>query len=167
MIKKLIAKYSIWLILLFVLGISSVIKAVDGKDYITLSTAVFDFIQKGNTSLEGRFEYRLQSANGDLKPFGGLMSNTEGAYHIYSGFYADISLNSFLSFMPSFAPGLYFKGHSKDLYFKMVFRTQIELVVKLQGGIRMGVAFNHISNASFGKLNPGVESIALIYYIPF
>ena len=51
--------------------------------------------------------------------------------------------------------------------FALEFRSQIELAVRLENDIRVGVSFSHISNASFGEENPGVESLALTYVIPF
>jgi len=95
------------------------------------------------------------------------MANTDGAVYIFSGFYIDIPITSFLYISPSFAPGLYHKGNSKNLNFALEFRSQIEIGIRLENNIRVGISFSHISNASLGKINPGVESIALTYLIPF
>jgi len=105
------------------------------KNYITLSSAVFDILQQDNSSSEGRVEFRFHKIDWQIKPFGGVMANTDGAVYLFSGFYIDIPLASFLYITPSFAPGFYHKCN--------------------------------ISNASFGKINPGVESLALTYVIPF
>jgi hypothetical protein len=95
------------------------------------------------------------------------MANTDGAVYLFSGFYIDIPLASFLYITPSFAPGLYHKCNSKNLDFELEFRSQIEMAIRLENNIRVGVSFSHISNASLGKINPGVESLALTYVIPF
>jgi lipid A 3-O-deacylase len=137
------------------------------KNFITLSTAVFDILQQDNSSFEGRVEFRFDKTDWQIKPFSGLMANTDGAVYLFSGFYIDIPLASFLYITPSFAPGLYHKCNSKNLDFELEFRSQIEMAIRLENNIRVGVSFSHISNASLGKINPGVESLALTYVIPF
>ena len=136
------------------------------KNYITLSTAVFDILQQGNPSLEGRVEFRFNKVDWEVKPFSGLMANKDGAVYLYSGFYIDLLLTSFLYISPSFAPGLYHRCNSKNLDFALEFRSQIEIAIKLENDIRVGASFSHISNASLGKINPGVESFAITYYFP-
>ncbi|MBT8382820.1 MAG: acyloxyacyl hydrolase [Ignavibacteria bacterium] len=136
------------------------------KNYITLSSAVFDILQQDNLSSEWRIEFRFNKIDWQIKPFGGVMANTDGAVYLFSGFYIDIPLSSFLYITPSFAPGFYHKCDSKNLDFALEFRSQLELSIRLENSTRVGVSFNHISNASLGKINPGVESIAVIYYFP-
>jgi hypothetical protein len=136
------------------------------NNYITFSSAVFDILQQDNSSSEGRVEFRFNKIDWQIKPFGGVMANTDGAVHLFSGFYIDIPLASFLYITPSFAPGFYHKGKSKNLEFALEFRSQLELAIRLENNTKVGVSFNHISNASLGKINPGVESIAVIYYFP-
>jgi hypothetical protein len=136
------------------------------KNYITLSTAVFDILQQDNSSSEGRVEFRFNKIDWQIKPFGGVMANTDGAVYLFSGFYYDLPLASFLYLTPSFAPGFYHKCDSKNLDFALEFRSQLELSIRLENNIRVGVSFSHISNASLGKINPGVESFAIIYYVP-
>jgi lipid A 3-O-deacylase len=151
----------------FQIGYTAEMKAEDGKRYISFSTAVFDIVQKDHTSLEGRLEYRGTEFNWIAKPITGLMANTDGAVYFYSGVVFDIPLFSFLFISPSFAPGIYYKSNSKDLDFLLEFRSQFELGLRLANDIKVGISFNHISNASLGKTNPGVESIAITYHFPF
>jgi hypothetical protein len=170
-IKKLICQiipvkhllfYSVFLIPLF----NSESFAGGGRKYISFSTAVFDILQQESTAYEGRIEYQGTEFYSNLKPITGLMLNTDGAVHLYAGIFVDIPITNFLYFSPSFAPGLYLNQKSKDLYFLLEFRSQIEIAFKLGSEIKVGVSFNHISNASLGKVNPGVESIALTYHFP-
>ena len=137
------------------------------RNYIAISSAVFDILQQTNPSFESRVEFRFGKVNLGGHPFSGLMVNSEGAMHIYLGLYYDISLTDFLFITPSFAPGLYAKNNSKDLKFALEFQSQIEISFKFANGARVGVSFNHISNATLGEENPGVESLALTYIIPF
>jgi hypothetical protein len=69
---------------IFIVGNSNSL-AGGTKDYISLSTALFDFLQNDVTSLEARIEYRVNSVKWQLKPFAGLMANTDGGEYIYSG----------------------------------------------------------------------------------
>ena len=96
----------------------------------------------------------------------GVMMNTEGTMHIYLGLYYDISVINKIFITPSFAPGLYSNRNSKDLKFALVFQSQIEVSYRFDEGGRIGISFNHISNASLGVENPGVESLAVTYIIP-
>lgn len=155
------------LFFVFLDGLNHTSYAGENKQYISLTTAVFDVLQQDFTSFEGRIEYRGQPLEWMARQVAGLMANTDGALHIYSGFVMDIPLLPFLYLSPSFAPGIYFKSNSKDLNFFLEFRSQIELMLVLDGGKRVGVSFNHISNANLGRKNPGVESIAVTYHFPF
>ncbi len=136
------------------------------RNYIAISSAVFDILQQTDPSFESRVEFRLGKVKLGGHPFSGVMVNTEGAVHIYLGLYYDIQLTDFLFLTPSFAPGLYAKNNSKDLKFALEFQSQIEISFKFVNGARVGVSFNHISNATLGVENPGVESLAVTYVIP-
>ena len=108
----------------------------------------------------------MNSVDWAVKPFGGFMTNTDGAFNFFVGMYKDVHLTSFLYFTPSFAPSVYYKHNSKDLYFLLEFRSGVELTFKFENDFRAGISFFHVSNASLGKLNPGVESLAITYYVP-
>jgi hypothetical protein len=97
----------------------------------------------------------------------GVMMNTEGAMHIYLGLYYDIPMTNRIYITPSFAPGLYSQRNSKDLKCALVFQSQLEASFRFDEGGRIGISINHISNASLGAENPGVESLAVTYIIPF
>jgi lipid A 3-O-deacylase len=157
-------KKAVFTIILITLPLSNLIG--QERNYIALSTAVFDILQQSDPSFEVRTEFRMGKIDLLVHPFSGVMVNTEGAMHVYLGLYYDIQLTDFLSLTPSFAPGLYAKNRSKDLKFALEFQSQIEISFKLTNGSRIGISFNHISNAALGVENPGVESLALTYIIP-
>lgn len=163
---KYVNRFSFLRILIIIIFFSSNSLAGGSKDYISFSTALFDFLQNDVTSLEARIEYRVNSVSWQLKPFAGLMANTDGGEYIYSGIFYEIPITEFLNLVPSFAPGLYFKNKSKDLHFVVEFRTQLEVIALLPNKLRAGVSFNHISNASLGNSNPGVESVAITFQLP-
>ncbi|MCH7722949.1 MAG: acyloxyacyl hydrolase [Bacteroidetes bacterium] len=149
-----------------IVALSSIYSFAQDRNYIAISSAVFDILQQTDPSFESRVEFRLGKVKLGGHPFSGVMVNTEGAVHIYLGLYYDIQLTDFLFLTPSFAPGLYAKNNSKDLKFALEFQSQIEISFKFVNGARVGVSFNHISNATLGVENPGVESLAVTYVIP-
>lgn len=137
------------------------------KNYLTFSGGNFDFNKKTNTSTFGRIEYRFGKKILFLNPITGAMANTDGGFFIFAGIIMDIPLTNFLIITPSFAPGYYNKGKGKDLFYSLEFRTKIELALKFINDIRVGISISHISNASLGKPNPGVENFALNFTVPF
>ena len=146
--------------------ISSLCTFAQNKNYLALSSAVFDILQQDDPSYENRLEFRIGKVELLANPFIGVMMNSEGAMHLYIGIYHDIPVTNRIYVTPSFAPGIYSMGYSKDLKFMLVFQSQIEASYWFVKGGRIGISFNHISNASLGMENPGVESIAITYIIP-
>jgi len=136
------------------------------KDYLSISTALFDVVQNNVTSLEGRIEYRINSTDWKVKPLTGMMINTDGALYMYSGLFFVIPITKFLSLIPSFSPGIYFNNYSKDLHFVLEFKSQMDVIFNISEEFMTGFSFNHISNASLGDKNPGVESIAITFLLP-
>jgi len=157
-----------WILILIIPLLGSFKTFAEGsKNHIAISFAIFDILKHDNSSLEGRAEFHGSEFTWLFKPLSGFMANTDGALHFYSGVLVDIPVFSFLFISPSFAPGIYYHSNSKDLDFLLEFRSQIEISLKLDNDIKVGLSLNHISNASLGKSNPGVESLALTYHFPF
>ena len=154
------------LIISLVLTFSSLLKA---DDFYSYSFGQFD-INDSFDSLEVRFEY-LSNKNFneqyELKPFLGLMFNTDSGKYFYLGLRKNYILSNKWNFTPSFATGYYDKGSSKDLGNNLEFRSQLELSYNLEKNKRIGVSLNHISNASLANVNPGTESIVISFINPF
>jgi len=149
-----------------IVALSFVNSFTQDRNYIAISSAVFDILQQDDASSETRFEFRYGKDKFLVQPFNGVMINTEGAMHIYFGLYYDIKVAGYLYITPSFAPGLYARRNSKDLKFALEFRSQLEVSFRFNNDVRIGFSFNHISNASLGIENPGVESLAVTYIVP-
>lgn len=160
--KKLVCSF---ILFLFVTLGGEIIKGQNHPS-VAITFADFNVLRDDFRSLEGRLEYRHSKVNYDAIPFIGLMANTDRAVHVYSGLMYDIQLFDNLFITPSFAPGLYFKGKSKNLDFVLEFRSQIEITIKLRDNTRFGFSFNHISNGRLSLYNPGVESFAVTYIVP-
>ena len=78
----------------------------------------------------------------------------------------DINIFDMFYLTPSFSPGIYEKGKSKDLDFFLEFKTQVELSIKTNDNSRIGIGFSHISNGRLSLINPGVESLTFTFIFP-
>ncbi|MFZ5835119.1 MAG: acyloxyacyl hydrolase [Pseudomonadota bacterium] len=152
---------------LLCIGVGAARAASPDGDLLAFSAAYFDVNQRDEDAGEFRIEYRADERMWIFKPFGGAMATTDGALHGFAGVLIDIPLWDRIYVTPSFAPGLYHDGNGKDLFYTLEFRSQIEISYRFNNGHRLGASFNHISNANLGDDNPGVESAALTYIVPF
>ncbi|MFY0681484.1 MAG: acyloxyacyl hydrolase [Thalassovita sp.] len=63
-------------------------------------------------------------------------------------------------------PGIYVQGNGPDLGFPIEFRSGIELGYETRQGWRVGLSYDHRSNADIKALNPGMETVQLRVSIP-
>ncbi|GAA4216429.1 acyloxyacyl hydrolase [Sagittula sp. NFXS13] len=63
-------------------------------------------------------------------------------------------------------PGLYFDNGGYDLGGPIEFRSGVELGWETRGGLRMGLSYDHRSNAGIYDENPGIETVAFRVSIP-
>ena len=143
--------------------------SAENQNSWSFSMGQFD-VNDSNDSSEIRLE-RLSGKNmfGDmeLKPFVGFMMNGDDGKYFYSGLRKNYSISSKWIFTPSFAAGYYDRDNSKDLGHNIEFRSQIEFSRDIGNRNRIGFNLNHISNASIGDTNPGVESATISIIRPF
>jgi lipid A 3-O-deacylase len=137
------------------------------QDYLTGYVGWFDFSQQDNESTQFGVEYRMDALKYGLRPTLGINGTTDGAVYGYGGLNWDIPLTNELILIPNFMAGAYGKGDDgKDLGSVVEFRSGIELDYQMANQHRVGIAFNHISNASIGNHNPGAETVLVNYSIP-
>ena len=159
-------------IIIFLISINSLAIADTDKNYLSTSIGQFD-INDTKDSAEYRIEYlkgsisKLSPGNLSLKPFYGAMINGDDGKYFYSGLRKDIVLSDKTYLTPSFAIGYYDQGKSKDLGYDLEFRSQLEFSYKLESMNRIAISINHISNASLGEQNPGVESMVISFIRAF
>ncbi len=84
-----------------------------------------------------------------------------------AGLGVDFYLCDHLVFTPSFEPGLYYMGRSRNLGHPIEFRSAVELAYEKNNGLRLGAQFYHISNASLGHHNPGANALVFFLGLPF
>jgi hypothetical protein len=94
---------------------------------------------------------------GNISPITGGFMTENSATYIYTGFEWNIDMGA-LTFTPSFAPGLYHEGDGKDLGHVLEFKSEIQFSYDLSKNAKVGVSYNHVSNASLGDKNPGANS---------
>ncbi len=150
------------------LALTSAAHAVeDKKDYITGYIGYFDVIRNDYNSAQFGAEYRARPLQYAIRPMFGVNVTTDGSIYGYAGLNWDAELiKDQLYLIPNFAAGLYHKGDGKNLGGAIEFRSGIELAYQLPNAQRIGVAFNHISNASIYGHNPGSETALVTYSIP-
>ena len=152
----------------FIFSFMSIVSA-ENKSSWSFSIGQFD-INDDNDSSELRLEHLSEKdllGNMKLKPFTGFMLNGDGGMYFYSGLRKNYSISSKWIFTPSFAVGYYDRDDSKDLGHNIEFRSQIEFSRDIGNQNRIGFNLNHISNASIGDTNPGVESATISIIRPF
>ena len=94
---------------------------------------------------------------GKLSPITGGFITEKSAFYVYTGAQADYEFG-FFTITPSFAPGYYNQGDGKDLGFPLEFKSEVQVSLDLNNSTRLGMSYNHISNASLGSKNPGANS---------
>lgn len=147
-----------------VVGLSSPAHA-DDPGLLALGVGAFDFLHN-YTATEFRGEYRFAHGFYFLKPLVGAFVTTRSSTYVYGGLRADLIFAKHYVIMPTAAVGYYSRGSGKNLGDAFEFKTGAEFAYRFDGGARLGIAFDHISNAGLARLNPGEENLLLIYSLP-
>lgn len=138
----------------------------DDPAFWAFSAGWYDINKQKNEAFEGRIEYRGAEKYWIFKPFGGIMATSDRAVHGFAGVLVDLYFGRRWVLTPSFAPGLYYEGDGKHISNGIQFRSQLELSYRFDDRSRLGISFNHISNAGIRDPNPGSETLAITYAIP-
>ena len=142
--------------------------AARAADYLTGTLGWYDVTQQDNEAVAVGAEYRFSPVEYGIRPMVGFFATTDSSLYGYAGLHWDIELiANQLYLSPNFAAGAYTAGDDgKRLGGTIEFRSGIELAYQMPNQHRVGVAFNHLSNASIYNRNPGVEMLLLTYSIP-
>ncbi len=133
---------------------------------LRLAAGVFELDLAKTRAGELSLQYRGGLNTGPLHPLAGVMVTTDAAVHVFAGFGIDVPLSGSLVLRPSFAPGFFSRGHGQDLGSAFEYRSGIEVAVRLPGGRRVGLEFDHVSNAGTGRSNRGEESLTATFALP-
>ena len=137
----------------------------DGPDLLAGGLGVYDVLHQ-NTAAQARFEYRFGYRLFFLEPLLGALVTSDGTFYGYFGLRADLIFAEHYVIMPVAAVGYWSRGSGKDLGNPAEFKTGAEFAYRFSDDSRLGLAFDHISNAGLGKKNPGTESLLLVYSLP-
>ena len=137
----------------------------DGPDLLAGGIGVYDVLHD-NKAAQGRLEYRFGYRLLFLEPLVGALATSDGTFYGYGGLRADLILADHYVIMPVAAVGYWHRGGGKDLGDAAEFKTGAEFAYRFADDSRLGIAFDHISNAGLGRKNPGTESLLLVYSLP-
>jgi len=146
-------------------GMSSV-QAETNTRYITGGIGAFD-IEDDTRALEVGGWVRFPQWRYRLSPLVGLTVNEDSGVYGFAGLGYEFTLSPRWQLLASFSGGLYEKGDGKDLGGIIEFRSGLDLQYVLENQHRVGLSLSHISNSKIYDLNPGAESLLLIYSVPF
>ncbi|HSX03919.1 MAG TPA: acyloxyacyl hydrolase, partial [Rhabdochlamydiaceae bacterium] len=132
---------------------------------VSLGVGVFNIVRPQRT-VQYQIEYKWENCWYYIQPFVSFFITNHQSTYFCAGICADIFVTKNIVVTPSFAPGIYIKGHGKDLGFPLEFRSCLALSYQFKNCTRFGAEFYHISNASLGHRNPGEESLVFFFSFP-
>ena len=137
----------------------------------SIYTGMFDFSDDGKRATLVGIQHQNEELNrntflGNLSPITGAMITVDNASYVYTGVQAQYKIGS-LNFTPSFAPGFYNQGDGKDLGHLLEFKSELQFSLDLPKQSQLGFSYNHLSNASLGKKNPGANSYMFNFFKSF
>ncbi len=153
------------------LSISVLASAADAApprgDYLTGYAGWYDLLDQEDEAAQVGVEYRWRPVYYGLRPTLGVNVSTDSSIYAYGGFNWEYEAIPQWFVIPNFMVGHYAKGEGKSLGGPIEFRSGLEVAYQLPGLERIGVAFNHISNAGIYKRNPGAEALLVTVSLPF
>lgn len=152
-------------VLLVAALLSAIPAKADDPGFLALGLGGFD-VNDDESTFQVRAEFRSEHRLLLFKPMLGVMATGDLGVYGYAGVLMDVYFGRRWVITPSFAAGAYEEGDGKDLGGALEFRSAVEIAYRLDDRSRLGLAFDHISNASLYEDNPGTESLVLIYAIP-
>jgi lipid A 3-O-deacylase len=138
---------------------------------LALGAGAFDITpssshKDASTAGEFRGEYRFGDMAWILAPFVGGSVTTDGAAYGYFGFGFDVNFGPNWVLTPNAAAGVFERGSGTKLGSWWEFRTGAEFAYRFEDQSRLGLAVTHTSNAGLTRVNPGEQSILVMYSIP-
>tara|TARA_B100000767_G_C19463216_1_gene408955 strand:- start:93 stop:602 length:510 start_codon:yes stop_codon:yes gene_type:complete len=165
---KLISKF---LFITFFCLLFSMANSEENNSKFNVYSGMFDFSDAGKKSTLIGVQHQNEDLNrdtflGNLSPITGIIATADSAAYIYTGVQANYKIGK-MNFSPSFTPGLYSKGNGKDLGHIVEFKSELQISLDLFSNSKLGFSYNHLSNASLGKKNPGANSYMFNFFKSF
>ena len=129
---------------------------------LNLFSGMFDFSDQKQRAVLVGFQHQNEELYrdtfiGTLSPITGGFVTENSALYAYTGVEWNFDLGP-INFTPSFAPGLYGEGKGKDLGHILEFKSEVQASFNFSESSKLGMSYNHMSNASLGDKNPGANS---------
>lgn len=138
----------------------------DGPHYLNLAVGTFEILDDHDATLNGQVEFRFGRKLAFIGPLAGILANLDGCVTGYAGIYLDLALGVFV-LSPQTGISVYEKGNSKNLGGPFEFISGIGLSYEFANRSRLGLRYQHISNADLYDTNPGADILLLNYGIAF
>lgn len=132
---------------------------------LSLGGGMYDFLHN-HKAVEGRVEYDFAHGFYFVKPMIGIFGTNKKSAFGYAGFILDLHFGRHFVFVPNASVGYYHRGNGKDLGQALEFKTGARFDYRFEDASRIGITFDHISNAGLSKTNPGEENILLMFSLP-
>jgi hypothetical protein len=141
-------------------------RAADDPLLFAIGAGDIDF-DHNHPAGEMRGELRFAQGYWNIKPLVGVFGTSRGATYVYFGLRYDFIFADHYVIMPDAAFGWYHRGDGKNLGSPAEFKTGVEFAYRFDNAARIGIAFDHISNAGLTQTNPGTEQLLLMLSWPF
>jgi len=115
---------------------------------------------------QGRAEYDFAHGYYFVHPMIGIYATNKKSGFAYAGFNFDLHITQHLVLVPNAAIGYYHQGDGKDLGQSFNFKTGMRLDYRFPDASRIGVAFDHVSNAGMSSKNDGENNVVIMFSIP-
>jgi hypothetical protein len=138
----------------------------DGPHYLNLGGGSFEGFDDFDDSVTAQIEWRFGRKLYFVGPLLGLMGNTDGGALAFAGVYLDAAIGPWV-LSPQTGISFYEKGKSKELGGAFEFMSGLSLSYEFAGRSRLGLRYQHASNADLHNKNPGADILLLVYGIPF
>jgi|TARA_B100001094_G_C17647329_1_gene537926 lipid A 3-O-deacylase len=143
---------------------TTVVKANEGDNDISIFTGTFDLIDKEGDDKTTLLGLEHKNPNlfrdtflGKFKPVTGAFMTGKSSVYMYTGVEAQYGLGP-LKILPSFAPGYYEKGDGKDLGSVLEFKSEVKVGFDIFENSELSYSYSHISNNDWGDTNPGTDN---------
>lgn len=134
-----------------------------GELLLQLGAGVYDAVRQADTAGHLTFQSALRPRRFRIRPVVGLFVTSDEVVYGYAGAARDFELSPHFLLTPQFSVGAYEEGDGKDLGHTLEFLSSLQLAYRFDGGSRIGLAYQHISNSSITDSNPGAEIIQLTW----
>jgi hypothetical protein len=132
---------------------------------LSVGAGMYDFLHNYKAG-EARAEYDFAHGYYFVKPMIGVFGTNHESAFGYAGFILDLHLGNHFVIVPNASVGYYHQGNGKNLGEAFEFKTGARFDYRFDDASRIGIAFDHISNAGFSSHNPGEENLLLMISFP-